>query len=357
MYDTNIFIEKSEKVHGSKYDYSLVDYKNSNTKVKIICPEHGVFYQTPSKHLSGRGCSFCGGSVKKNNNYFINKSKEVHGNKYDYSLIDYKSMKQKVKIICPYHGVFEQKAESHLNGHICRHCYIENKKYNNDIFIEKSDKVHSSKYDYSLVDYKNSNTKVKIICPEHGIFEQNPSQHLLGQGCKFCADDNKKLTIIDFIKKSKEIHGDKYIYRDDYINNYTKVKIICPYHGEFHQAPNYHMLGQGCPICNVSKLERNLMMVLDEYGICYQQQKKFNDCKNVNELPFDFYLPKLNICIECNGKQHYDSIDYFGGEKILEYIKINDNIKKTFCDNNNIKLCIVRYDHENDDINEIKKLL
>jgi hypothetical protein len=357
MYNIDSFIERAKKTHGDKYDYSLVDYKNSKTKIKIICSKHGIFQQLPSKHLIGRGCPFCGGSIKKNNNYFVNESIKIHGYKYDYSLVDYKSMKHKVKIICPKHGVFEQKAESHLNGHICRKCYIENKKYDNDIFIEKSKEIHGDKYDYSLVEYKDSKTKVKIICPKHGIFEQNPSHHLLGQGCKFCADEDKKLTIIDFIRISKKVHGDEYIYYDDYINNYTKVKIICPKHGVFYQSPNYHMLGQGCPICNVSKLERNLMAMLDDCGIYYEQQKKFNDCKNINELPFDFYLPEHNVCIECNGKQHYEPIDYFGGDNVLDYIKMNDNIKKTFCDDNNIKLYIVRYDHEDDDINEIKKLL
>jgi len=113
---TEEFIEKSIKVHGDRYDYSLVEYKNAHTKVKIICKEHGVFEQTPNTHLNGSGCLECGGTKQLNTKKFIKKAKEIHGKKYDYSLVNYINAKTKIKIICTNHGEFEQTPNSHLNS-------------------------------------------------------------------------------------------------------------------------------------------------------------------------------------------------------------------------------------------------
>ena len=127
MLTTESFIEKAKKVHGDKYDYSKVEYKNCKTKVCIICPKHGEFWQEARQHLSGRGCpeckrKKCGSSQKSNIKDFINKAKEVHGNKYDYSKVEYKNSKTKVCIICPEHGEFWQRPYVHLLGQGCPKC-------------------------------------------------------------------------------------------------------------------------------------------------------------------------------------------------------------------------------------------
>ena len=110
-------------------------------------------------------------------------------------------------------------------------------------FIAKAKAVHGDKYDYSKVNYVNSFTKVTIICPKHGEFEQTPNLHLKSQGCPNCYG-NKKMTIEEFIKRAKEVHGDKYDYsKVKYVNALTKVTIICPIHGEFEQTPAKHLLG------------------------------------------------------------------------------------------------------------------
>ena len=124
---TKQFIEKAKAVNGGEYDYSLVEYKNSKTKVKIICPIHGIFKQTPNSHLNGRGCPKCryiksGDKQRLTTEQFIEKVKDVHNDKYNYFLIEYKNVKTKVKIICPTHGVFEQTPGSHLNGQGCPKC-------------------------------------------------------------------------------------------------------------------------------------------------------------------------------------------------------------------------------------------
>ena len=112
------FIEKAKAVHGDKYDYSKVEYVKAKEKVCIICQEHGEFWQTPNNHLRGEGCPFCYGSKKLTTEEFISKAKQIHGNKYDYSNVNYVNKYTKVCIICPEHGEFWQKPSNHLKGNL-----------------------------------------------------------------------------------------------------------------------------------------------------------------------------------------------------------------------------------------------
>ena len=281
-------------------------------------------------------------SKKLTTEEFIEKAKKIHGNKYDYSLVVYKNNSTKVKIICPEHGIFEQRPSSHLEKRGCSKC-SKNKKYTQKIVIEKARSVHGNKYDYSLVDYKNQNTKIKIICPEHGIFEQIPYSHLKGFGCNECSG-RKRLTTDDFIKKAKRVHGDKYDYSlVEYKNNSTKVKIICPEHGVFEQRPNDHIRKRGCGICVQSKGERKIRKFLVKNNLKFKSEKTFNKCKNKESLPFDFYLPNQNILIEFDGIQHFKPQKYFGGKEGFKYLKINDSIKNKFTKENNIQLIRIPY--------------
>ncbi len=294
------FIEKARLVHGDKYNYSLVEYLNSKTKVKIICEKHNIFEQIPYAHLKGFGCAKCGSEAmgnkrKLNNTTFIEKSKIVHGNKYDYSLVVYENDKTKINIICKKHGVFKQSAGGHLQGIGCQKCGIENsikiRSSNNKDFIKNAKIVHGNKYDYSLVDYINSKVKIKIICIKHGVFLQTPYEHLAGRGC---------------------------------------------------------------PACKESNGESIIRQILLDNNINFISQKKFNDCVGIrNKLPFDFYIIDKNILIEFNGRQHYKAIDLFGGD--IGYKKLNktDQLKKEYCELNNIKLLVITYKK----INNIKEIL
>lgn len=279
---------------------------------------------------------------------FISRAIVVHGDRYDYSLVDYKNSRTRVKIICPEHGIFEQSPEFHFNGSGCPSC-ANNIKYSTQEFVKKAKQVNGNRYDYSLVEYKNNKTKIKIICPEHGIFEQIPMHHLKEIGCFKCSHNFN--TADDFIKKAKDVHGDKYDYSlVDYKNNYTKVKIICLEHGMFEQIPKNHTNHErGCPVCNESRGEKEIALLLDENNISHLRQYKFEECKNVNHLPFDFYLPEYNLCIEYDGRQHYEAVEFFGGERGLRYIQKNDEIKNKYCNDNNIKLLRIKY---NDNISE-----
>ena len=189
------FIRRAVKIHNGKYDYSKVNYINANVKVIIICPNHGEFLQKPSMHLNGNGCPMCrnertGNLRRLTIEEFIKRANFTHNNKYDYSKVVYKSENEHINIICPKHGVFSQAAGSHLSGAGCPKCAWETKgmarRSSVEEFIEKSNKVHNNKYDYSKVVYVNSHTKVCIICPVHGEFWQTPNMHLYGSGCPRC---------------------------------------------------------------------------------------------------------------------------------------------------------------------------
>lgn len=193
----NEFIERSRKAHGTKYDYSLVDYQGIENKVEIICPKHGAFKQTPNTHIHGGGCPACVGLERYGTGEFIRRASEVHNNKYDYSKTEYISAKKKVIIICPEHGEFTQAPHHHIKGIGCPRCKADilsalHVKTTED-FISDAQIVHGDKYDYSQVNYVNGETDIRIICPEHGEFIQMPRTHLQKSGCPFCADSGINL--------------------------------------------------------------------------------------------------------------------------------------------------------------------
>lgn len=285
---------------------------------------------------------------------FIKKAKEVHGDKYDYSKVEYKNSKTKVCIICPIHGEFFQTPYNHLKGFGCSKCGHEKtssaKTSNTSTFIEKAMSVHNDKYDYSKTNYINTKTKVCIICPEHGEFWQTPSTHLSGGGCWKCGlqriSNVRKYTTEKFIEKAKKIHGDKYDYsKVDYVDSKTKVCIICPKHGEFWQTPNNHINGLGCAECGheyKSLFEEDVFSKLKELNIRMIRQKTFDWLKYRTNMFLDFYLPDYNIAIEVQGEQHYKPSDFFGGEETFVNQQKRDKKKFDLCKKHNIKIFYLR---------------
>ena len=190
---TQDFIDRARAVHGDKYGYAFSVYQSTKTKVYIYCPEHGVFEQTPANHIKGSGCTGCAAESKTHtSSLFIEKAKEFHGDRYNYSKVDYLNSRTKVKIVCPEHGEFEQTPHGHLKGNGCIRCKVENvgklNRSNTNSFIVRAVKTHDNKFDYSKVEYKTIREKVIIVCPEHGDFEQTPHSHLKGRGCPGCAE-------------------------------------------------------------------------------------------------------------------------------------------------------------------------
>lgn len=253
------FLIKSMRLHGSRYDYSQSIYINSRSKIKIICEEHGAFFQKAALHLNGAGCRMCSRKretlpdKRKSQDLFISQSKKIHGDKYDYSLCSYRTSSEKVKIICRIHGIFEQVANSHLQGSGCGYC--SGNKSNLDLFIEKANYIHNFFYDYSYTNYEHHRSRVKIRCPIHGIFEQRPYLHLRGRGCKKCFVDRSLKDVDSLIREFREVHGNFYDYScissETYKSSIIKLEISCPIHGKFYQLSSNHRKGQGCPTCGV----------------------------------------------------------------------------------------------------------
>jgi Zn finger protein HypA/HybF involved in hydrogenase expression len=338
--NTITFCNKSNIKHNNRYDYSLVNYINNRTKVKIICKKHGIFEQIPDSHMRGFGCTKCSGNYKYTNNEFIEKVKTIFKEKYIYEKIEYISQKNKVLLICKIHGEFLKFPQILLRGSGCGRCETKNYKIDTDEFIKKSIKIHSNNYDYKNVLYINDYTPVKIICKTHGEFEQTPNTHLSGSGCIICSG-RYRYSNEDFINKSISIHGNRYDYSlVDYHNSHKKVIIKCIKHGNFTQKPNSHLLGRGCPSCKESKGEILISNFLNENNIDYIRQKTFDGCKSKSLLFFDFYIPNINLCIEYDGEFHYRPIF---GEKYLKDTIFRDNIKNIFCKQNNIELIRIKY--------------
>lgn len=291
-----IFTAKAISIHGQYYDYSKVVYVNNRTHVDIICPQHGVFTKTPLLHLLGQGCKVCSGKLHTTET-FIEKARSIHGEKFDYSLVNYVKGRAKIKIICRIHGEFEQVAEQHIHD-------------------------------------KN--------------------------GCPTCAgrinDDEQ------FIKKAKQIHGETYSYKlVEYINNRTKIKIICNKHGIFEQIPDSHInKGSGCPDCKKSIGENLIKKFLTEKGIKFISQKTFKNCKNPNTgrlLPFDFYIPAWNVCIEYDGLQHFKSVALYGGEEYFTETRFKDELRNAYCKQNCIELIRIKYETSLSKLTEKIKLI
>lgn len=336
---TEKFIEKAKKRHGDKYDYSQVEYIDSRTKVCIICPEHGPFYQEPSAHIRGDGCPLCANEKRGRYNKiskeeFIKKSNEVHNNKYTYDNVIYKDINTKVLITCPEHGDFKQTPIAHLHGQGCPKCA--GKGLTTEDIVKMFQNVHGNTYDYSKVVYTKMNDEVCIICPKHGEFYQTPKKHLQGQGCKQCAIEkkaiNKTMTLDVFKAKANTVHNGKYNYdKVEYINSHDDVIITCPTHGDFKQKPYIHLSGHGCPTCgnNISRAEDEIADFIESLGVTVIKRVR-TVLDGGSEI--DIFLPEYNVGVEYNGlywhselfkenKYHYNKTNQCA-EKNIRLIQI-----------------------------------
>jgi hypothetical protein len=182
--------------------------------------------------------------------------KRMEKNKYDYSLlrVDFPDqlprLKDVIRIICPLHGIFNQKYVNHKYGkHGCQKCNKVHRPTTEE-FIEKAMSIHNGVYDYSKFFYINAKTKGCIICNKHGEFFQNPNNHLNGNGCPKCSN-NLKLTFEDFIDLANKKHNNTYKYSTIVLKSvFNKVEIFCKNHGKFIKSVKNHLGGEGCPFCS-----------------------------------------------------------------------------------------------------------
>ena len=297
-------------------------------------------------------------SRKKTTDEFVKQAKEIHGIKYDYSLTCYNGNKIPVIIRCKKCGTtFLQRPNDHLNGHGCKKCsdILHSKilSWTKEEFIEEANKKYDNFYDYSFVEYKNSTTKVKIICPKHGEFWQTPVSHLHSGGCKLCGDQKKILTEEKILKiLSKFNYNFKVI--DSCGNRSSKFLIegVCKDCGftitkSFINWKNNINI---CPICSPveSSGERNTASWLLQHNISFEKSAKFEGLKDIKPLSYDFYLKEYNLLIECQGEQHTKP-KTFGGiskeiaQKNFEIQQKHDKMKKDFAIKNEIDLLEISY--------------
>ena len=360
------FIVKSNIANNFKYDYEKTIYKNNSTKVIITCPIHGDFLQTPSHHLNGTGCQKCSGKTKLTTEEFIEKANKVHNNKYNYSKTKYINKKTKVIIICPIHGEFEQTPDDHANKPAgCPKCkidkIIETHTYSQKEFISICNKIHGDFYDYSLVNYVHNTHKIRIICPIHGEFEQIATTHAQGHGCPQCGiikcADSMRHSFEKFLEDSIKIHGNKYTYnRDSYTSYNNKIEITCPEHGMFIQKAISHATsGHGCPKCTLksqTKLFNKLKNNFNNEEILWEASPEW-----LGRQRFDIYFPKYNIAVEYNGKQHYEAINLFGGDDMFIIQQERDTLKRQKCKDNSCELIELMYNYKDDKFYEVVNII
>lgn len=289
---------------------------------------------------------------------FIQKAKKLFP-EYDYSKSTYTKAREKLIVICPKHGEFLVSPDNHLNKKSgcpkCKGEKIRKKQIEKgaQTFIEKAKKVHGDRYNYSKVVYKDSHTKVCIICSEHGEFWQTPNNHLNGHNCPLCANRqisiNQTRTTQEFIKEATIKHRNKYSYsKANYVDAHTKVIITCPIHGDFEQTPDHHLRGCGCPRCNESHGERDVRNYLEEHKLKYVSQYKVTS--KDRSFRIDFYLPDYNMFIEYNGEQHYVPKEYFGGQLTFQKQIERDKLLRKYCKENCINLVEISY---KEDVKEV----
>jgi len=244
----------------------------------------------------------------KTTEQFILDAKQIHGNKYDYSLVEYKGNKIVVKIICDKHGCFEQTPDHHLGNHGCDVCGQEKNKIHCNktlnTFINESNIKFNNKFDYSKFNYISAFIKSIIICPKHGEFEQTPDGHLHSKyGCCKCAkieqqkitSKKSKISNKEFIRRANIIHNNKYEYIEKYKGYNVEINIKCPEHGNFSQTPNKHLHDRGCPICG-KRPNKETCFIYILYDKKYNLYK-IGICKNIKNRIVDLGKKYMKILI------------------------------------------------------------
>ena len=301
-----------KNVHGKKYDYSKAVYVDWNTKIEIICSEHGPFWQRISHHKKGTGCPECNPRKKMTFKRFKQKANKVWGEKYKYKKETFKDSQSNIIAICDEHGEFEVNVQHHLRTNTpaqgCPKCakksFREKKLLTKDDVVKKFKSIHGDKINY-IGDYLGMNVDMEMECSTHGIFKQTPSNHLKSTGCPLCAQERHQKLLSkskkDFIKESIIKHGEKFDYSQfQYINNKTKGEIICPKHGSFLQTPQGHAyFGHGCPKCvgSVSKAEIEISELLNNWGV----EHNISNRTIIPPQEIDIIIPNIKLGIEYNG--------------------------------------------------------
>lgn len=342
------FVEKASKIHNNKYDYNLVEYKNNRTKIKIICPVHGIFEQIAGSHFK-YGCVKCrnhSNKFKMSKIQFIELSNNIHNFLYEYTKVNFSTQKDLVTILCRKHGEFSVRVKTHLGVRGgCSVCFKENKINN---YLKKLESV-KREYEIIMIPTELHNKcKITVKCKRCNYIGNFRLDNLYLKSCK-C---HRSKLGEDSRRELNNIHNSKYEYYfldNDIIKSNTKLKIKCGNCGKmFYQLFNSHCSGkQGCIFCKKSKAEKKITNFLDKHKITVECEKTFDNCRNPKtnrKFRFDFYLPSTNICIEYDGEQHFKGWRKPSKKsRTPEYYRYCDDIKTKYCIDNKIKLIRIKY--------------
>lgn len=336
-------------------DLPVEEYKGAKIKIKHKCSKGHIYKQRPDSHLRREKCSKCN-SIKMNmlrrktSEKYYQECKEKS---LDLPIEDYINSSTKIKHKCKDGHIYYQRPNDHLRGKGCPICKGNKKKTSEEYYQE----CKAKGLDLPIEDYRGALVKIKHKCKQKHIYEQKPSEHLHSSGCPKCGrrkmvisrtGKNKKKTTEEYLQECKSKGLDLPI--EDYINANTKIKHKCSKGHIYEQTPSDHLQKYGCPICNESHGERFIRNYLNKNNIKYITQKRFHDLKDKTYLSYDFYLPSYNTLIEYQGKQHYESIDYFGGEKQFNKQRLHDELKREYAKDNGYKLLELKYTLDTQDL-------
>ena len=327
--------EVKEYIDNEGYKLLSTEYKNNKTKLKIMCNKNHIFEMKFNSFKSGQRCPKCNGTQKLT---YEEVKEYINNEGYELLSTKYINNRTKLKIKCNEGHIFEMNFNNFKDsGARCPYC-SNNAKYK---YEEVKEYIESFGYELLSKEYINNNTKLKIMCDKGHIYETCFKVFKKEFRCPYCSN-NAKYTI-EFVREY--LKSFKYtLLSEEYINTNTHIKIMCPeghiYEATFAEFKNHN---RRCPICNASKGEKRIEEILKKLNIKFKVQYRFENCKFYKTLPFDFYITDYNICIEYDGVQHYKVIDYFGGLDGFIDTKIRDTIKDKYCEDNNIALIRIPY--------------
>lgn len=348
----------TDRFPNKKFNFSKSNYINAHTLMKVECSNGHTFEVRPCDLMNGGGCPYCSGTKKLTKEDFIKDATFVHNGYFTYEhMDDFTNVSSLVTVTCPIHGDFKVKANNHLNGSNCKKCakdrifhkvtkrekvHNSTKKLSQDDFIDKLTKNYGDKYIITdKTTYNGYNRKLILCCKEHGEFQITPSHLFSGRGCPYCGG-NKQKTREEVIELIKEVQPYADYGYESFVYNgiHTTSKFKCNKCGcYFYNSPsNLITHHNGCPSCNGSVMEKEINFLLKKHNIKFEIQKTFDWLVNKGHLYLDFYLTDYNIAIECQGKQHFEEVNFGSGKTLLKETEERDLIKNKLCKEHDINV-------------------
>ena len=331
----------------------FIKFDKSNSRILIKCKNknHQPYEVTFNNFKNGRRCPQCAKLKRGESKTVWTKEKIikfVEDNNYKFiRFIKFDKIESRIEIWCKNlnHKPYEIRFANFYHGTRCRKCAdeINSKNFSHDYEYVKN---YIESYGYKLLstEYKNLHSEIEILCDKHGVYKTTFQLFKMSKyKCPKCADEHKgeyhKLNY-EYIKEYIESLRYK-LLSTEYINARTNILVQCPNgHNPYFVTFDRFRRGDRCPYCNESKGEKEIREKLNKYNINFKPQHRFDNCKWYKTLPFDFYLPQYNICIEYDGEFHYKMI--MGYDEFINQ-KIRDTIKTVYCKENNIKLIRIPY--------------